>query len=230
MHPPETTLYFVRHGESVSNAGGITMEHASIPLTARGRAQAIAVADLLPSHPSKVLSSLYLRARETAEPYGRRLGRAIDLHPLMQEFSAIDPALLEGMTGVQRRPIADAYWEAADPSIRMGAAAETFLEFNGRVCKFLGELADFPSMSVLFGHGIWFGLVCWHLDGHGVENSRDMKAFRTFQRAMSMANAAVYVLKGCPEGRWRYAIDRDAARRVTDHMSKSGPSISSLFS
>jgi broad specificity phosphatase PhoE len=233
MHPPETTLYFVRHGESVANAGGITMEHASIPLTPHGRAQALAVAAALPNHPSKVLVSPYLRARETAEPYSARVGCAIDVNPLMQEFSAIDPALLKGMTGVQRRPIADAYWAAADPSVRMGAAAETFSEFNGRVGEFVGSLTELPGLSVLFGHGIWFGLVCWHLDGHGVEDSRDMKAFRAFQRAMSMPNGAVYVLKACTEGRWRYAIDGDTARKISampNHISKSGPSISSSFS
>ena len=30
------TIYFVRHGESVANAGGITIPNAKIPLTEKG--------------------------------------------------------------------------------------------------------------------------------------------------------------------------------------------------
>ena len=96
-------IYFVRHGESVSNAGGITMEHAKIPLTPRGYAQAIAVAGQLPAKPVRVLSSAFLRARETAKPYSERVGVMVEVQPLLNEFSAIDPSLLHGMNGAQRR-------------------------------------------------------------------------------------------------------------------------------
>jgi phosphohistidine phosphatase SixA len=87
-------IYFVRHGESVSNAGGITMAHADIALTPRGQAQAIAVAEQLPAQPSRVLSSAFLRARQTARPYCDRVGATVEVQPLLNEFSALDPALL----------------------------------------------------------------------------------------------------------------------------------------
>ncbi|WP_310165950.1 phosphoglycerate mutase family protein [Pseudoxanthomonas japonensis] len=39
------SIYLVRHGESVSNAGGITMPHALIPLTEAGCKQADALSE-----------------------------------------------------------------------------------------------------------------------------------------------------------------------------------------
>ena len=50
-----TRIYFVRHGESVANAGGVTMEHAIIPLSPLGVAQAATVAEILDIDPSKRL-------------------------------------------------------------------------------------------------------------------------------------------------------------------------------
>jgi broad specificity phosphatase PhoE len=120
MRQPETTLYFVRHGQSVANAGGVTMEHAIIPLSPLGMVQAARVASLLPAKPSHILVSKFVRALQTAQPYCARVGREAEIHPLLHEFSALDPALLEGMTGEGRRPIANAYWQTADPSVRMG--------------------------------------------------------------------------------------------------------------
>jgi alpha-ribazole phosphatase len=194
-----TRIYFVRHGESVSNAGGITMPHADIPLTKRGQEQAMAVADQLPAKPSRVLSSSFLRARETARPYCERVGIAVEVQPLLNEFSALDPAMLEGMNGAQRRPIANAYWAAADVAVRMGRQAETFLEFDARVHAFLRELSTLPDASVLFGHGIWFGLLCWRLAGR---DDPDMRAFRRFQQDMFVGNGSVYLLSSTVDGRW----------------------------
>jgi hypothetical protein len=52
---------------------------------------------------------------------------------------------------------------ARPPSVRMGAQAETFLEFSARVGEFIAELPGLPGESVIFGHGIWFGMLCWKL-------------------------------------------------------------------
>ena len=190
------------------------MEHASIPLSPLGRAQADAVATLLDVQPSRVLVSEYLRARETAHPFCAKVGRRADVHPLLHEFSALDPAMIEGMTGEQRRPIANDYWQTADPTIRMGSGAETFLEFSARVTEFLHELAQLPDQCVLFGHGIWFGLLCWKLLGFSVDDSQGMKAFRRFQSGLPMPNGAVYMLEDDGAAKWRIQADEFAMRKL----------------
>ena len=127
--------------------------------------------------PSKVLVSAYLRTSETAAPFCARFRVAPEVHPALHEFSTIDPELLAGMNGEQRRPIADAYWKEADPTKRMGALAETFEQFECRVREFMPELDSIPDRTVMFGHGMWFGLLVWKLLGFNAVDSLGMKAF-----------------------------------------------------
>ena len=209
-----TRIYFVRHGESIANAGGVTMEHALIPLSPLGYAQADAVATLLDVQPSRVFVSEYLRARETARPFCNKVHRVPEVHPLLHEFSALGPAMIEGMTGEQRRPIANDYWQTADPTMQMGQGAETFLAFNARVTAFLDELAHLPDQCVLFGHGIWFGLLCWKLLGFSADDSQGMKAFRRFQSNLPMPNCAVYILEDAGATKWRLEVDEGTMRKL----------------
>ena len=207
-------IFFVRHGESTANAGGVTMEHASIPLSPLGLVQAREIAGLLDVDPSRVLVSKYLRARETAQLFCERAGCVPEVHPLLHEFSALDPSLLEGMIGEQRRPIAAAYWQTADPTVRRGPQAETFLEFDARVAVFIDELPTLSDRTVLFGHGIWFGLLCWKLMGFSADSSQGMKAFRRFQTGLPMPNCAVYVLHGLDTRNWGWRANEASMRQI----------------
>lgn len=201
-------IYCVRHGESVSNAGGLTMEHSAIPLSPLGLAQAAALPSALDVRPSRVLVSGYLRAVETAGPFCARHGMTAEIHPLLHEFSALDANDLLGMRGHERRPLAEAYWQRCDPELRSGSGAETFLEFDARVEAFAAELPSLPDRTVLFGHGIWFALLVWKLGGGGATStSRGMASFRQFQRALPMPNCAVYALERQPGGQWSAKAD-----------------------
>ena len=195
-------IYFVRHGQSTANAGGVTMAHAEISLSVLGRRQAAMVAELLDVEPPLLLSSTYVRAIETARPFSKKTGCPITPHPLLHEFSALDAGLIEGMVTAQRRPMADAFWSAADPDLRHGPGSETFAEFSARVAGFAGELACRPPKTVLFGHGIWFALLCWRLWGFSGADATVMREFRRFQRALPMPNCAVYTLERGLKGEW----------------------------
>lgn len=85
------TITFVRHGQSTANAGGVTMLHHAIPLSGLGELHAQALAQLLPSRPSAVWVSQYLRAQQTAQPYCNRVGVAAQTHPLLHEFQPWTP-------------------------------------------------------------------------------------------------------------------------------------------
>lgn len=200
------TVFLVRHGESSSNAGGVTMPHALIPLTALGRQQAIDLVERLPArpvHPVRVFASPFVRAMDTAKPYAERMGVSVELEPLLQEFDMIDPALIAGMDQAQRRPIADAFWQLADPDKRMGDQAETFRAFAGRVSSFLADrLPSLPDGTVCFGHGIWIGMAAWQLLGFSALDSDAMRQFRRFQNGMPLANGIVYRLVELAPGAW----------------------------
>src|SRR5260370_25534521 len=68
-------LYLARHGETDWNAAGRWQGHTDIPLNAKGRAQAEAVASALQGAGlSGIVSSDLSRAYETAKIVGERLG------------------------------------------------------------------------------------------------------------------------------------------------------------
>jgi alpha-ribazole phosphatase len=214
MSATATRVTFVRHAQSVANAGGVAGEHALIPLTALGVAQARRVAQVLPAEPTRIFVSSFLRARQTAEPYCRRTGREPEIHPLLHECSALDPNLLVGLTGEERAPIAQAYWQTADPLTRHGAGAETFLEFEARIRAFIAELPALPAGCVLFGHGIWFALLWWKLQGLRVDDSAGMTAFARFRRKLPMPNCAIYMLERTVDGTWHLTADERAMLEI----------------
>lgn len=193
-------ILFVRHGESVANAGGVTMENAAIPLSDHGRRQAEAIAEWLPGNPALVLVSPMLRAQQTAAPYCRRHGVQPAIQPLLAEFSVICPTLIAGLSGDQRRPHVESYWAAANPNQRMGPGADTFHEFDSRVSRFVERLPDLPDGTRVFGHGLWFALLLWQLQSRPKSrptmDAAGMLAFRRFQQALSIPNGAAFSLQG----------------------------------
>ena len=63
-------IWLIRHGESIANAGEPTQDHAAIPLSEKGLQQAQELALAIPSAPDLIVTSPFLRAQQTAGPYG----------------------------------------------------------------------------------------------------------------------------------------------------------------
>ncbi|MDP4302964.1 histidine phosphatase family protein [Leptothrix discophora] len=211
---PLRSLTFIRHGQSLANAGGVTMPHHAIPLTPLGHRQAERLAGLLPDAPAEVLVSPFERARDTAAPYLARTGRSARVVDLLREFESIDPAELAGLTGEQRRPITEAYWADGQPDRRMGAQAETFRESVARVEAFMAlEMPRMPDGSVVFGHGMWTAMLIWRLFGFRADDGQAMVSFRRFQLALPMPNGAVWHLHQAG-GAWRCEVDEVLTRQV----------------
>ena len=80
-------IYFVRHGETKSNATGVRQgEEGS--LTEKGREQALATAKRFPTHkgrPQIIISSPYERTKETAEIIAKYLDIKIKYSDLLKE-------------------------------------------------------------------------------------------------------------------------------------------------
>ncbi|PPD50186.1 MAG: histidine phosphatase family protein [Methylobacter sp.] len=210
------TITFIRHGQSIANAGGITMAHDAIPLSELGTRQAEALADKFKLQPSAIYVSEFVRTHQTARPFCEKISMSATVQPLLNEFSCIDPAFIQGMNGEQRRPIANAYWQEADPTKRMGEGADTFIEFQQRVATFIPELDTLPNNTLLFGHGIWFGMLTWKLLGF---NSLGMKAFRRFQLGLPMPNCAVYTLESPAPCHWRVRANEEAISMILEATS-----------
>lgn len=208
------TIIFVRHGQSTANAGGITMDNNAIPLSPLGKLQAETLAVKLDVQPSMVLVSAYLRTHETATPFCQKVGLMAQTHPLLHEFSTIDPALMAGLNGEQRSPMVDAYWEDSDPTRRMGEKAETFLEFEKRVADFVPLMDTLPDKTVVFGHGMWMAMLVWKLLGFTSKDSVSMKSFRRFQLGLPIPNCAAYHVQRMVSSAWHVSADEALMRTM----------------
>lgn len=190
------TLYLTRHAQSAANAGGTSLPDHEIPLSTEGARQATELACRLPAN-RRVFVSDMRRTHETAAPYCARHGIRPETLPCLNEFSYLPFAAVQGLDAAARKPLAEAYWQRADPHFRAGGGADTFAEFDGRVSDFLHRAwPSLPHGSLLFGHGIWIALLAWWLSGNYAETGADMAAFRAFQSSLHVANASVWRLDG----------------------------------
>lgn len=95
-----TTLLLVRHGETDWNADGRLQGQTDRPLSDFGRNQARKLAEELAGEPLEAIySSDLVRARETAEIVGERLGLPVVLDAELREK---DWGTWEGLTAVER--------------------------------------------------------------------------------------------------------------------------------
>ena len=188
------TLYFIRHAESVSNAWGVSLEHHAIPLTEAGQQFARTLAQTWSIRPVHLMVSELIRTHQTAQPLCDHYGMTYQVNPCLNELHILSHERIAGMTGAQRRPLAQAYWASNDVYLRLGQHADTFDEFRQRVDHFIQELPTLAHQTVIIGHGIWFGLLVWRLLGFTVHDSDSMKAFRAFQRHLPLSNGICYRL------------------------------------
>ena len=195
------TISFIRHGESQANAGGISQQQHTIALTEKGHQQARDVVNFLPTQPAKVFTSAFLRTQETAVPYCAISGVSPTVDAQLNEFHILSHELIAGMDGQSRKVMANDYWCAADLEKRMGAMADTFYEFACRVSTWINTLDDFADNTVIFGHGMWLGMLKWQLAGNTVHSSADMAAYYAFQKELALENCAVSkIVQSGPKG------------------------------
>lgn len=184
------TVRFVRHGESLANAGGVTSEQHTIPLTDLGRAQAMAFAEALHAPPVLFIASPYIRALDTAAPSAARHAHVpLEVWPV-HEIKILATARCRNTTSLQRVPMLNEHWGLADPLRCDGEGAETYTEFVGRVREALARLAalDVPDVMV-FSHGQFMNGVLWEIEMGGLPVTPDsMRAFRGFHMIAPIEN------------------------------------------
>lgn len=74
------TIYLIRHGESEINVGSTFMDDDPPPLTAKGVEQADAVAERCARLTiDTIIASTMVRAQQTAEIIGKRIGKPVEL-------------------------------------------------------------------------------------------------------------------------------------------------------
>lgn len=154
-------IYFVRHGESTFNAGGIIDDDAQIELTELGHEQAEFLGQRARNlFIDVVIASTMLRARQTAEHIVKATGLPMDTSDLIIERRY--PSGQRGMT------LADPYVKEINHIMetRFGedgavhSDEETFEEIKERTIKALEYLKNRPEENILVvTHGIFLRML-----------------------------------------------------------------------
>lgn len=155
--PAATRVILVRHGQSMTNAGGRATDQVSNPLTELGRTQAREFAEGIDYKPTLIVTSPFLRAQQTSEPLRQRFPDVpVEQWPI-QEFSFLNPTLHKGSSEVDREPYVLDYWQREDPAYTTGPEAESFTLFLDRARETIRRLArrDSGGCMVIFTHGFF---------------------------------------------------------------------------
>jgi probable phosphoglycerate mutase len=179
--PASTRIILVRHGQSVTNAGGRAADQVSNPLTELGRTQSREFAERLDCQPTLFVTSPFLRAQQTSEPLRQRFPDVpVEEWPI-HEFSFLNPALHKGTSEADREPHVVAYWQREDPAYIDDPEAESFTLFLDRAREAIRRLVSSNpgGCVVVFTHGFFmqaFRLVLLF------PNAPDAELMANFQR------------------------------------------------
>ncbi|GAB2821780.1 histidine phosphatase family protein [Actinocorallia aurea] len=188
-------MWLVRHGQSESNAGLPTNGPGAAPLTPLGREQAVLASAAFTEVPELIVSSTFVRARQTAEETVARFPATPYEEWPVQEFTYLGELHARQTTNAQRQPSITAYWDRMEPEYVHGGNGESFAALVTRVHAFLDRLAALPGdgLVAVFTHGLFMKAVIWTLvSGAGQHpDAAQMRAFRRFVGACDVPNCSI---------------------------------------
>jgi broad specificity phosphatase PhoE len=144
-------IYFVRHGETENNAGGIRQGSAG-SLTEKGREQALAAAMRFPKNkgrPQAIIASPYERTKETAEIIGKYLKMPAEYSDLLVERK--NPTEILGHWSGDRevRAITDLIDKSYHEDDLRVSDEENFVDLKERAKKLLTYIVERPEERMI---------------------------------------------------------------------------------
>ena len=202
-------VYIVRHGETLGNKAGVREDHTAV-LSQEGRAQAKLLAQRFTDIPVDViLSSPYIRARQTAGYIARATGL-----PLEAAESAFERDLPETVLGRHRRDPetlrAMAQFEYSWINESRLDEGETFAEMLDRAKQLTQQIEERPERNiVVVSHG-FFGkfFTAYHLLGDYL--TPDIFVQRMY-KATRFSNTGIMYFRVLTDNKWQLYTWNDHA-------------------
>src|SRR5581483_1439624 len=205
-------FYFIRHGETESNAKSRLCGRSDVPLSETGREQARKLAERLGRLSIQALYTSPLgRARETAEIIAQVTMR----EPIVVESLAeLDYGAWEGKTFaeiMEKDPETLRAWER-NPADVAPPEGETGLQALNRVVPFLHHLASHHDRGnvVVVCHKTICRLVVCHVLGLPISE---------YRRRLTMDNAAINIIQPWEDG-WRLVLFNDTSHLPGGHRER----------
>lgn len=186
-------VWFIRHGESEANAGLPTVHPVTTSITEKGIKQAKQIALAIPQPPCLIVTSPYIRTKQTAQPTIDRFPDVPHIEWQVQEFTFLTPAHYHNTTIHQRRPRVDAYWEKCDPLFVDGEGAESFSIMIDRVQQMRSKIEQLnEKFVVVFSHGRFMRAILWvFLTNKTEPTPSTMRRFWAFSESISVPNGSI---------------------------------------
>jgi 2,3-bisphosphoglycerate-dependent phosphoglycerate mutase len=183
-------VYFVRHGESDSNADGIVRGHAA-SLSEKGREQAIFVAERIRKiGVDAIVSSPYIRTVDTAKAISEAIQLPIQENELFVERRRPSETIgLNYKTNAEHKTIMQEVFDGYAKETHRYSDEENFTDLRIRANAALDFLASYPKDRIcVVTHGIFLRvLLCAAI--HGEEFTG--KEFQAFMRSAETDNTGV---------------------------------------
>lgn len=211
-------VWLIRHAESEANVGLPTDDQANIKLTNKGHWQAKQIAASFTQQPSLIVTSPFLRTKQTAQPTVERFPAVSQVEWQIQEFNYLASSRRKNTTLAQRIPMAEEYWQRCDPFYVDGEGAESFAEMISRVYQLQKQIRDLKQEFVaIFTHGMFMRAFLWSLLFNSVEPNREsMQQVRVSLDVFKIANGAILKLQTQNQDIW-------VGNVITSHLSDLTP-------
>lgn len=208
-------VYFVRHGQTEWNAQNIR-QGSEGPLTAEGRAQALAAAKRFPKHkghPQVIISSPYERTKETAEIIGKELQKKVEYSDLLVERR--NPSEVVGHWGqeVGVKKIISQIDKSYHPDDLRFSDEENFMDLKMRAKKLLAFIKRRNEKRIIMvTHMIFLKMIASYITyGEALTASE----YNTLSFFNPLNNASMAICSYTPhwfkKGEWKILVWNDLA-------------------
>ncbi len=162
-------IWFIRHGESLANADENLKSNdfstSEISLSKKGEQQARELLEHFKDAPDLIITSPYVRTKETANPLMNKHPNVPHEEWPIHEFTYLSSKRCSNSTSLEREPWRDDYWKKSDPHHNDGEGAESFVDFMERVRDTLKKIEKRKeNFIVLFSHGYTIAAVKYILE------------------------------------------------------------------
>lgn len=190
-------IWWIRHGQSLANAGERTPNDQDNPLSPQGWQEAKKVAQTIPQAPSRVVVSPYVRTLQTAQPTLERFPHLQPTEWPIHEYTWLSAARRANSNKDERQLWANAFFAQNDPHAIDGEGAESFAQFMQRVQYTIAAMHRLPpGFSVFFGHaGFIKAMMMWLLSPDETINANTLQRFLSMEQAVAFPNTAILKLR-----------------------------------
>ena len=188
-------IWFIRHGQSLANADvnfkANDFSAGAVSLSKKGIKQAEELLKHFSDAPDLLITSPYVRTKETAKPLMSKYPAIQQEEWPIHEFTYLSSKRCFNTTFLEREPWKDEYWEKSNPAHNDGDGAESFTDFMERVRETIEKIKRREeNFIVLFSHNYTIVAIRYILEKNPKKITPEvMRDFKKYFKANPIPNA-----------------------------------------